>query len=71
MANSYDLKWQIIFDTKYKISKCKKIINTHTGRKLKECVNGYSVGYWFNKTFIPKNKINDYVELIPHYELPF
>ena len=71
ITNSYDLKWQIIFDNKYKISTCKQIINTRTGHKLKECVNGYSIGYWFGKTFIPKNKINCYIENIPYYNLPF
>lgn len=35
-----------------------------------ECVNGYSIGYWFGKTFIPKNKINCYIENIPYYNLP-
>lgn len=26
--NTYSLKWQLVFNTDYKISECKKIINT-------------------------------------------
>lgn len=71
ITETYSLKWQIKFDNKYKISICKKIINTHTGRRLKECVNGYTIGFWFGKKFIPKTKINQYVELIPNNNLLF
>lgn len=71
ISENYNLKWQFKFDDKYKVSVCRKIINTKSGCILKECVNGYSIGYWFGKKFIPKSKLNDYIELIPNYKLPF
>lgn len=68
---NYNLKWQLIFDNKYKISECRKIINTKTGRIIKETVVGYTVGFWIGKKFIPKNKINKLIEIVPEYNLPF
>ena len=70
-TQNYVLKWQFVFDEKYKVSECRKIINTHTGAILKQSLNGYTVGYWFGKRFISKKKLNNYVQLIPTYNLPF
>lgn len=67
----YSLKWQIVFNNNYKISECKKVINSHTCRVIKETVVGYTVGFWIGKRFIAKKRINDYVEIIPEYELEF
>lgn len=68
---TYVLKWQIVFDDKYKVSECKKVINMHTGRIIKETVVGYTVGFWIGRKFIAKKKLNDFVETIPTYLLPF
>lgn len=71
LSTSYNLKWQFIFDSKYKVSECRKIINTHTNRLLHERLNGYSLGYWFGNKFIRTCDLNKYVEVIPNYKLPF
>ena len=69
--NIFVLKWQIVFDDRYKVSECRKLINTHTGRVIKETVVGYTVGFWIGRKFIAKKKLNNFVEIIPEYNLPF
>ena len=70
-TNCYLLKWQITFNHNYKISECKKVINVHTGRFIKETVVGYTVGFWIGKRFIAKKRLNDFCEIIPEYKLEF
>lgn len=49
-----------------KITENKLIVNTKTGRKKKECMNNYSIGYWItSKRFILTSDINSHVEKIP------
>lgn len=67
----YSLKWQIIFNTDYKVSECKKVINTKTGNLIKETVVGYTCGFWIGRKFISKKRLNNFVEVIPGYNLPF
>ena len=67
----YPLKWQIIFNTDYKVSECKKVINTKTGNIIKETIVGYTRGFWIGKKFITKKRLNNFVEIIPKYKLPF
>ena len=38
---------------------------------MNETLNGYTVGYWFGRKFIAKDKLNDFIEIIPEYLLPF
>jgi len=64
-VKTYVLKWQFKFDNKYKVSTCKKIINTETNKVLKESLNSMIFGYWFGKRFIAKKNLNKYIELIP------
>ncbi len=71
IEQNLELKWQFTFDNRYKVSECKKIVNCQTNKIMKQCLNGYTVGYWFGKKFIAKNKLNNYIELIPNYLLPF
>lgn len=62
--NIYSLKWQLVFNPDYKISECRKIINTKTGRVIKETVVGYTCVFWIGKKFISKKRLNDYCEKI-------
>jgi len=71
ISSSYHLKWQIKFATNYKITTCKKIINTKSGRILKKVLNGYSLGYWIGKKFIPISEMNKYCEHIEIINCPF
>ena len=64
VEKTYVLKWQMKFDNNYKITECKKIINTKTKKIVNEIINNYTVGYWFGKKFIPKDKMNKYIETI-------
>lgn len=54
-----------------KVSKCRKIFNSKTGKRLKITINGGSIGVWVApKVFIVKSKINNHIVLIPkkiHY----
>lgn len=65
------LKWQLTFNHNYKISECKKVINTQTGRLIKQTVVGYTVGFWIGKRFIAKKRLNDFCEIIPEYKFKF
>jgi len=71
IESKYNLKWQLKELPHYKISECKNIFNCKTNRKLKRVVNGYTIGYWINKKFIPLNKLNNYCELIKLESIPF
>jgi len=61
----YDLKYQFKKATYYKMTPCRKVVNTRTGRFLKCVLNGGSIGWWIGKDFIAKSKVNESVELIP------
>jgi hypothetical protein len=58
-------KWQFKEYTYYKITACKKIVNTKTGNLVKCVKVGGSIGYYINKVFYKKSDINKYIELIP------
>ena len=60
----YTFKWQLNFNHDYKITQCKKVINTRTENIIKETVVGYTVGYWIGRKFIAKKRLNDYCEKI-------
>ena len=69
---SYTLVWQFKTHPHLKITRCKKVINAKTGRMLKQCINGGSVGYWIDsKTFITKNSINERVVKIKESNCPY
>lgn len=70
ILNSYNLKWRFKKYPHICISDNKKriVINTKTGRMLKQTICSYSVGYWIDKKFITLSKINNAVELIPNDE---
>ena len=72
MSISYNLKWQFKSLPYYKVSECKKVFNTRTGRKLKHTVNGGSRGFWIKSIFVPVSKLNELIEIIPKKEkIPF
>lgn len=68
---SFLVKWQLKEYPQYKISSCKKIINCKTGKIIKCTKNGGSIGYYINSIFFKKSDINNHIELIPKYKLPF
>ena len=72
LSTNYHLKWQFKNSENYKITSCGKIINCKTNRIIKETINGgYTIGFWINGKFIPKNKVNSMVEKINEIYCPF
>lgn len=68
----YHLKWRLKNEIHIAISTNKTVINTKTGRILKETINGgYTKGYWIGKKFIPTTKMNKFIEIIPNIDCPF
>lgn len=69
---TYVYKWEFKFDSKYKITTNKEIVNTETNRVLKLCMNNKSLGYWFGRRFIAKSKLNSNVKSIKQktYSIP-
>lgn len=53
--------WELIIDTKYKWTTCKKLVNVKTCKICKKTTNGKGTkpGYYVNRTFI---KIEDLIE---------
>ena len=69
---SYSLKWQVKENTNYKVTICKKVVNTHRNKLVKCVLNGGSIGWWIGGKFIAKSKMNQHLELIPNLDkLPF
>lgn len=69
---SYALVWQFKDYQHLQITRCRKVINTKTGRILKQCLNGGSVGYWLDsKTFVTKNNLNKKIIKITKSNCPF
>ena len=67
----YKLKWQFIDNNDYKVSICKKVINTKTSKIIKKTTSGRSVGYYISEKFYKLSNINDFIEIIPKSKLPF
>ena len=66
-----NLKWQFKDNTHICITDNKIIINTKTGRIIKETVCSYSKGYWIGRKFFTKERINKEVKLIKEIDCPF
>lgn len=71
ISKHYHLKWQLKETPHIQISEDRVVVNTRTGRILKECLNGGSYGFWVGKRFYLKSKINAHVEKIKQYNMPF
>ena len=68
----FTVKWQFIDYPIYKISTCKKVINTKTNRIIKGTKSGGSVGFFIAGKFYKKSDINQHIEVIPKKEwMPF
>ena len=72
ISYDYILKWQVKDLPQYKVTTCKKVVNTYRNKIVKCVLNGGSVGWWIAGKFVAKSKMNDYLELIPKKEFcPF
>lgn len=60
--------WQFKDNPHYKVTRCKKVINTKTSTLLSYTTRGYFIG----GAYVKKNEINKMVEKIPVKEkMPF
>ncbi len=57
---NYTLVWQFKTYPHIKITRCRKIFNTKSGRKLKITTNGGSIGVWLSKKVFYDTKDNTY-----------
>ena len=62
-----EAKWQLKINDTYKITKCKRVVNSKTGKILKYNTRGYFI----NGKYYKKKDINNMIELIPEIECPF
>ncbi len=68
---NYPLIWQFKDAKNYQVTKCRKVFNIKTGKLIKQCLNGGSIGYWINSKFIVKSKLIENIEVIEKTECPF
>ena len=62
-----EAKWQLKINDTYKITECKRVVNSKTGKILKYTTRGYFI----NGKYYKKKDINNMIELIPEIECPF
>ena len=60
----FKVVWQFKENPEYKVTKCKKIINTKTNKML--IYN--KRGFFINGRYLKRNEINSYLETIPKKE---
>jgi hypothetical protein len=46
---TYALKYELKCDPAYKVTECRRVYNSRTGRWVSRCYNAGSVGYWINR----------------------
>jgi len=68
---SYDLIWEFKDYPNYKVSKCGKVFNMKTNRKIKKVVNGRSIGFWIKGKFITLNNSRKLIRKIEKLDMPF
>lgn len=64
---TYIAKWQIIDNTYYKWTTCKKLINCRTGKEVLKTKfgNGKEAGYYIDNIFVKCCDLKNLIELIP------
>jgi hypothetical protein len=68
----FKAKWQFKEYSHYKITTCKKVVNTQTNRLIKKTKSGGSVGFNIAGNFFKLSDINKHIEIIPKkIYLPF
>jgi len=71
VSKEYDLIWEFVECPYYQISRCRRIFNTRTGKQLKRCLNGGSIGYWVAGRWVGESTVNQHVRKIQDIEVPF
>jgi hypothetical protein len=68
---TYSLKWQLKSAPSYQVTACGKVFNIGTGRRIKKCLNGGSVGFWVAGRWMPLAQVRNNLERIPKVDCPF
>ena len=69
---TYALKWQLDFANHICFDAKGQAFNTRTGRKLKRCYNGRSVGHWIGRDWHSLKDLRVHLTKIKNKEpLPF
>ena len=71
VIKNYTAKWELKELPNYKITECNNVINSKTGKLLKQCVIGYSKGYWINKKFVSLQYLRNNCRKIEKIDMPF
>jgi len=66
-----EIKWKIKGYESYGFGADKHLYNLHTGRRLKQCLNGGSIGYWISKQFITLKSLRKLLYKPKFERLPF
>lgn len=66
-----EIIWQIKNFDGYGFGKDKNLYNMKTGRKLKQCYNSGSIGYWFGKKFKTLSTLKNMLYKPKKEKLPF
>ena len=64
-------RWNLTFAPHYKWDKINRLINTKTGREIKKCVNGYSVGYYIKGRFYTIATLRKHIAKVEPVKCPF
>lgn len=49
----------------------KQLYNLKTSNRIKQTINGRSIGYWIGKKFYSKNKLKPLLVRPKHFDCPF
>lgn len=71
ISNSYELKYQIIFASDYKVTECGKVFNGKRGKEIKKTICGGSIGWCIKGRFYSQTFLQNQLEEIPNINLPF
>ena len=67
---TYDVKWQLNGNNKYKLATSGEVINTKTFEIINKTKKGSQVGYYIDGTFTPKSKF-EWVKIPAVKKCPF
>ncbi len=65
---NFKVFWRFKEHHNYKVTNCKKIINSKTNKILKQRIKGGQVGFYINKKFYKRKYLNLHIEKIPKKE---
>ncbi len=71
ITTTYNLIWQLNFDSNYALTKCGKMFNLKRNKEVKCVLNGSTAGYWINKKFYSLKNLRNNLQKIENNYCPF